>query len=135
MNNINNTFLSIEQLQDTYLKKTDKTSGYSSGENKTDFASILTSKHNQVSQGSELRFSKHASNRLITRQIELDDTQMARISDGIERAGEKGIRDSLVIMDSLAFIVNVPSQTVITAMDQTESKDNIFTNIDGAVIM
>jgi len=135
MNNINNTFLSIEQLQDTYLKKQEKTTGYSSKDTKPDFASILTNKSSQVSQGSELRFSKHASNRLITRQIELNDTQKARIADGIERAGEKGIKDSLVIMDSLAFIVNVPSQTVITAMDQNDSKESIFTNIDGAVIV
>jgi flagellar operon protein len=40
-----------------------------------------------------------------------------------------------VIVDSLAFIVNVPNQTVVTAMDQSESIDNIFTNIDGAVII
>ena len=51
------------------------------------------------------------------------------------KAGEKGIRESLVIVDSLAFIVNVPSRTVVTAMDRTESDDNIYTNIDGAVIM
>ena len=46
-----------------------------------------------------------------------------------------GIRESLVILDSLAFIVNVPSKTVVTAMDQSESESNIFTNIDGAVIV
>ena len=44
-------------------------------------------------------------------------------------------RESLVIVDSLAFIVNVPNRTVVTAMDRTESDDNIYTNIDGAVIM
>lgn len=51
------------------------------------------------------------------------------------KADEKGIRESLVIVDSLAFIVNVPNRTVVTAMDRTESNDNIYTNIDGAVIM
>lgn len=54
---------------------------------------------------------------------------------GAAKAGEKGINESLVIVDSLAFIVNVPNQTVITAMDQTETSANVFTNIDGAVIM
>ena len=57
-----------------------------------------------------------------------------RLEDGMHRAGEKGIKDSLVIMDQLAFIVNVPSNTVITAMDKNSSDDNVFTNIDGAVI-
>ena len=51
------------------------------------------------------------------------------------KADEKGIRESLVIVDSLAFIVNVPNKTVVTAMDQMESNDNIYTNIDVAVIM
>ena len=54
---------------------------------------------------------------------------------GVQKASEKGIKESLVIVDSLAFIVNVPNQTVVTAMDQTESMDNVFTNIDGAVII
>ena len=47
----------------------------------------------------------------------------------------KGIKESLVMVDSLAFIVNVPNKTVVTAMDQTDSKENVFTNIDGAVIV
>ena len=51
-----------------------------------------------------------------------------------KRAMEKGIKESLVLIDSLAFIVNVPSKTVVTAMDQTETDRNVFTNIDGAVI-
>ena len=63
------------------------------------------------------------------------DTQMQRLEEGTRRAGEKGIKDSLVLVDSLAFIVNVPSSTVVTAMDQSETKENIFTNIDGAVIV
>lgn len=134
MNNIQNQFLSIEQLQDTYLKDKGKVRTTSSKQGPS-FGDILNQKSEKVSQGSEIRFSKHATNRLATRQIELDDTQVARIADGMQRAGEKGIKDSLVIMDQLAFIVNVPSNTVITAMDQTESKDNIFTNIDGAVIV
>ena len=47
---------------------------------------------------------------------------------------EKGIQESLVMVDSLAFIVNVPNKTVVTAMDQGETEKNVFTNIDGAVI-
>lgn len=82
-----------------------------------------------------LRFSKHAVNRLADREISLSDNQMSRLSEGARKAGQKGIKESLVMVDQLAFIVNVPSRTVITAMDQTETNENIFTNIDGAVIM
>ena len=59
---------------------------------------------------------------------------MMRLEVGAKEAGEKGIKDSLILVDQLAFIVNVPNKTVVTAMDQTENKSNIFTNIDGAVI-
>lgn len=83
----------------------------------------------------EVRFSKHASNRLNTRNIELTDGQMERLNEGAKKAQAKGIKDSLVLVDSLAFIVNVPSSTVVTAMEQSEAKENIFTNIDGAVII
>ena len=64
----------------------------------------------------------------------LTDEQMARLNMGKIEAGEKGIKDSLILIDQLAFIVNVPNNTVVTAMDQTENKSNVFTNIDGAVI-
>ena len=82
-----------------------------------------------------VRFSKHAANRLNDRNIELTDRQLERLNDGTKKAGEKGIRDSLVLVDQLAFIVNTKSNTVITAMDQTEADENIYTNIDGAVII
>ena len=59
---------------------------------------------------------------------------MARLEHGKIEASEKGIKDSLILIDQLAFIVNVPNNTVVTAMDQTENKSNVFTNIDGAVI-
>ena len=97
------------------------------------FRDILARKTNQ-NQG-ELKFSKHAANRLADRNIRLTDEQIGRLSDGTQKADAKGIRESLVIVDELAFIVNIPNRTVVTAMDQTQTQENIFTNIDGAVIM
>ena len=82
-----------------------------------------------------VRFSKHAANRLAERNIELTDNQMERLQEGTMKAGAKGINESLVLVDQLAFIVNIPNHTVVTAMNQTEADENIFTNIDGAVIM
>ena len=58
-----------------------------------------------------------------------------RSEDGVLKAQEKGIKESLVLVDSLAFIVNIPNKTVVTAMDQTDTQQNVFTNIDGAIIM
>lgn len=139
MNTISNQFLSIEQLQDKYLNR-ESVNTAKKTENSISFRDIMEEKtgntlQGELSQGSEIRFSKHASSRLATRDIELDNSQVERLQQGVERAHGKGIKDSLVIMDSLAFIVNVPSATVITAMDRRETADNIFTNIDGAVIV
>ena len=69
-----------------------------------------------------------------SRNIELSTDQIARLLEGTSKAQTKGINDSLVLVDDLAFIVNVPNKTVITAMNQKESAENIFTNIYGAVI-
>lgn len=137
MNNFNiqrNQFLSIEQLTDTYLQDAKKVQhpGVKSG---VSFGQILEDKSKSFTQGSVLKFSKHAANRLSTRNIELSDSQVMRLRDGMEKANAKGIKDSLVLIDKLAFIVNVPSNTVVTAMDQSETSENIFTNIDGAVIV
>ena len=128
-------FLSIEQLQDQYLNQTQKVGKSDIGQTAS-FDSVLRQKLlNTEGNVQSLKFSKHAANRLVDRNITLSDNQIARLSDGARKAGEKGIQDSLVIVDELAFIVNIPNKTVITAMDQTETNENVFTNIDGAVIM
>ena len=98
------------------------------------FRDVLNRTTETEQQVAELKFSKHAAGRLIDRNIELSEAQMERLQEGARNAGQKGIKDSLVIVDELAFIVNVPNKTVVTALDQTEARGNIFTNIDGAVI-
>ncbi|MBQ3104613.1 MAG: flagellar protein [Lachnospiraceae bacterium] len=125
-------FLSIEQLQDQYFSK--KTTG-SRQPSKSSFEEIWQQKTKELTGTDSLRFSKHAASRLADRDIRLSDSQMSRLSEGARKAGEKGIRESLVMVDQLAFIVNVKNQTVVTAMDQNETNENIFTNIDGAVII
>jgi flagellar operon protein len=86
-------------------------------------------------KSSELKFSKHADSRLAERNINLSDEQMERLKEGANRAGAKGIKESLVILDKYSFIVNNKNNTVITAMDQDYEDENIYTNIDGAVII
>lgn len=134
MNPIANKFSTIEQITDQYLPQkrvsgTGKKSGLS-------FEDILRQQQNRTAEEpAALRFSKHAASRLESRNISLSAEQSARLENGVEKAQAKGINESLVLIDSLAFIVNVPNRTVVTAMDQTETASNIFTNIDGAVIM
>lgn len=81
----------------------------------------------------ELKFSKHANERMVSRNIDLSQTQLERLVDGAKKARDKGIKESLVMVDNISFIVNVRNNTVITAVN--EEDDKIFTNIDGAVIM
>ncbi|MCM1057608.1 MAG: flagellar protein [Firmicutes bacterium] len=133
MNIQKNGYLSIEQLTDQYRSKAP---GTESRENAAglSFREILQQRSRETKEPGDLRFSKHALTRLNDRNIELDDIQLERLKTGADKAGEKGIRDSLVIVDQLAFIVNVPNRTVVTAMDSTATDENIFTNINGAVI-
>ena len=84
---------------------------------------------------SGVKFSKHADMRLKQRDITLTDEQLSRLNVGTQKAGLKGIKESLVIMDDLAFIGNTQNNTVVTAMDKNNNEENIFTNIDGAVII
>ena len=125
-------FLSMNELQEQYLKKSPKTTQMTNSKGLS-FEEIWKQKTGEVT--SEIRFSKHASNRLADRNLTLSENQLSRLSEGLKKAGEKGIRESLVMVDQLAFIVNVPSNTVITAMDQAQARENVFTNIDGAVIV
>lgn len=130
----NNSFLSIEQMQDRFLNQNSQTAG-SAAKNGPSFQDILTKKTESTRQTGEIKFSKHAASRLVDRNIELTEEQVERLNLGAAKAEAKGINESLVIVDSLAFIVNVPNQTVITAMSQAETDENVFTNIDGAVII
>ncbi len=94
------------------------------------FKEVLGAVQEERTEG--LKFSKHANERLANRNINLSAEQMERLENGTTKAREKGIRESLVMVDDLAFIVNVKNNTVVTAMG--DSTDSIFTNIDGAVI-
>lgn len=81
-----------------------------------------------------VKFSKHALNRLSQRGISLSQEQMMRLAQGVDKASGKGIKEPLVLIDDLAFIVSTDKKTVITAVGQDQTEENIFTNIDGAVI-
>jgi len=92
------------------------------------FANILKDKLHQ-----DVKISKHAQLRMELRKVKLTEAQQQKLSDAIDKADAKGVRDTLIVMDRMAFVVNVKNRTVITAMNSAEMRENVFTNIDGAV--
>jgi flagellar operon protein len=96
------------------------------------FGDVLAGKLAGPGQG--VKFSGHALQRIERRGIALDASTTARLNEGVSRAASKGARDSLVLVDDTAFVVSVPNRTVITAVDREHMKEQVFTNIDSAVI-
>ena len=80
-----------------------------------------------------VRFSNHAQSRLQSREISLNDENVNRLSDAIDKAEKRGGKSSLVVVDDLAFIVNVQNRTVITALDKNQRGEGVFTQIDSVV--
>ncbi len=98
------------------------------GKDGVEFSQLLQSRIDEV------KFSAHAATRMKSRNIELTPEMMGKLTKAVDGAAEKGARDSLVLLKNYAFIVNIPNRTVVTAMDGTSMKENIFTNIDSAVV-
>jgi len=127
---VNNRFTgNIKRIQVSDFQNTQRQVLQGKGE----FEKLL--QENIVKQSSEVKFSKHAELRLQMRNINLSNEQRQRIDMAVKKAQDKGVKDSLILMDNLAFVVNVKSKTVITAVSNSELKENVFTNIDGAVIV
>ncbi|MCR4791224.1 MAG: hypothetical protein K5871_00585 [Lachnospiraceae bacterium] len=124
--------MNVQALYAAGISKTRTSAPPASPDNtgKTSFGQILATKQEEKSN---VKFSKHAALRMNDRGLEMSDEQLGRLSSGTDMAADKGINDSLVMIDDLAFIVNVPSRTVITALE-AGSDTNVFTNINGAVI-
>lgn len=89
----------------------------------------------KVKSNEEVKFSKHAADRLESRNINLSTTEMERLNDAVKKADSKGVKEALIMMDNKVFIASVKNKTIITAAETNELKDNVFTNIDGAVII
>jgi flagellar operon protein len=81
-----------------------------------------------------LQLSKHAQKRIERRELDLDPARMTRLNSAISRAAERGARNSVVMLDDLAVVVNVRERTVVTAMNTEGGRERVFTNIDSVVI-
>ncbi|MFD1990916.1 TIGR02530 family flagellar biosynthesis protein [Paenibacillus nicotianae] len=122
--------IQVGQLYPTNLNSglLGRTKNVSNETSTSDFQNILDNKL--------LKFSNHASKRLEQRGIELSADQLKSVNQAIDKAAAKGAKESLILMqNSVALIVNVPNRTVVTAMDGKSMKDNVFTQIDSAVII
>ena len=116
--NVDRQYMSIEQIRDKMRPSSSMSKAVGSEQKTETFDDIL--------------FSKHATKRLETRNIDITKEQKARLQDAASQARQKGMKESLVMVDDLAFIVNVKNNTVITAVNDTNHA--VFTNIDGAII-
>lgn len=82
-----------------------------------------------------VQFSRHAEQRMKARNIRLSTQQLKQINQGVHTLRKKGVKESLLLLDDLALVVNVKNSTVITAMGKKDSKEHVFTNIDSAVLL
>lgn len=113
----------INKLQyQQQINKTNKRQDFS-------FEKLLEQKVNSLEK--ELKFSKHAKERVEARNIELNEQDIEKISQAMSKAEEKGINNSLIVTDKAVYIANIKSRTIITAMEGM--KDRVFTNVDGVI--
>ena len=113
-----------------YLKTVPAPTGERVKTSSDEFSNILNQK---LSESRDVKISKHAAMRLEARNISLDALRLEKLRTAVDKAQAKGVKDSLVVMEDVALLVNIPNRTVITAVKQSELKENVFTNIDGAV--
>ncbi len=95
-------------------------------EKKTNFAQLLEKK---------LKLTKHAEKQINYRGITIDKNTAAKLDDALNKLSMKGVKSSLVLSDNKAFLLNVKERKVITAMNVTDMKEKVFTNIDGVMLV
>lgn len=97
------------------------------------FSEVLT--ETIAEKNLNIHFSAHARQRVESRQVELDPEKLARLDHAMDIAKGKGGRESLILLDGDAYVVNVEKRTVITAVNQMDAKGGVFTQIDSTVIL
>jgi flagellar operon protein len=110
-------------------RPTDGISRSAPGKSASSFAQTLAKQ-----MQSPVGFSRHAIDRMTSRGISFSKDDLQRLNGAVNLVQAKGGRDSLVLMDSTALVVSVKNRQVVTVLDQSQLKDNVFTNIDSAII-
>lgn len=98
------------------------------------FDRLLASRLQEADRAEPLRWSAHARDRLAQRRIAVTPEVHERLEGAVAKAAAKGSRESLVLVDQMAFVVSVTNRTVITAVDRAGMRDQVFSNIDSAVL-
>ena len=88
-----------------------------------------------LAENREVSFSKHASQRLFSRGIELSDSDLNKVADAVNQAEAKGSKETLLLADDYALVVSIKDRTVVTAFDRDNLKDGVVTAIDSAVLL
>lgn len=101
----------------------------------SEFAKILEKNHEQKTKADGPRLSSHAVKRMSERDIDFNTNEYMKLKDAIAKVKEKGSKESLVITDSAAYIVDVLNNKVVTAVDKGNMKENVFTKIDSTIFM
>lgn len=99
------------------------------------FGAALQAELKKSGAKQNVEFSKHAMERVEERGIEITPQLLDQLAGGVEKAQEKGAKNILAMDAETAYIINIPRARVITAITQEELKENVFTNIDGAVFL
>lgn len=119
-------------------KKVDKTNRLPGGQQtaeQAEFKNLLKDEIGQAQQEHGINLSMHAAKRLKERNLEMDSPEFFKIKDAIQKLKAKGGQDSLVITDKAAYIVDVPNNKIVTAIDKDNMADNVFTKIDSTVVV
>lgn len=126
MNKINIKHLENRLINSTKLYRNENTTI------RKDFGQVL----DRIQKANEdIVFSKHALIRMDNRNIELTNGELERLKSAINKAEDKGVKDALILVGDKAFIASIKNKTIITTLSKDQIKDNVFTNIDGAVIV
>ena len=129
--NINRNTINISQTNSFNNQAAKSAINQAQGQN-VDFKTLL---QQRLQTNNQVTFSKHAQQRVYDRQIDVSAQMLGKLNDAISKAREKGVKDALILNSDTMFIVNTTSNTVVTALKGTEMQNNVFTNIDGTVII
>ena len=132
VDNVDNRMIVNQPIKPKQRKENTVENNKTVEKNKVSFQEILEKRLNKQK---EIDFSKHAEKRIMSRGINLSKEDLQQLSKGLEKAEDKGSKDSLIMVDQVAYLVSVENRTVITAVDDNNIKENVFTNIDSAVFM
>jgi flagellar operon protein len=124
---VNGQIHSVEPIGNFYEKKISTTT-----KTNTNFKGIL---NQEINKNEGFTMSKHAAERLSSRNISFNQQDMKNINEGINKAEQKGAKNSLILYKDVALITSIKNRTVITAVDKNSAKDNVFTNVDSVVLL